>query len=54
MAALKAAARRYRTTVSEYVRQRLHVAVAERMGVTSILSFDWGFDAVHGLERIAD
>ncbi|MBT8488631.1 MAG: type II toxin-antitoxin system VapC family toxin [Gemmatimonadetes bacterium] len=33
-------------------RDAIHVAVAERMGVTRILSFDRGFDQVEGLERI--
>lgn len=33
-------------------RDAIHVAVAERMGVTRILSFDRGFDSVEGLDRV--
>lgn len=34
-------------------RDAVHVAVMERSGVHRILSFDSGFDALKGLERIA-
>lgn len=35
-------------------RDALHVAVMRRYGVGTILSFDAGFDAVDGIERIAE
>ena len=35
-------------------RDALHVAVMERHGVRRILTFDAGFDAVPGLERICE
>jgi hypothetical protein len=45
-----------RDSVAESVhlsaRDALHVAVMERHGVRRILTFDAGFDAVPGLERI--
>ncbi|WP_370327623.1 PIN domain-containing protein [Euzebya sp.] len=34
-------------------RDALHVAVARLHGIGHILSFDHGFDAVEGLERMA-
>lgn len=34
-------------------RDALHVAVMERRGVRRILSFDAGFDAVEGVDRVA-
>ena len=33
-------------------RDAIHVAVMEQQGITQILSFDSGFDAVPGLERL--
>ncbi len=33
-------------------RDAIHVAVMRRRGITRILSFDRGFDAVEGIERI--
>lgn len=33
-------------------RDSLHVAVMERQGIAGILSFDGGFDAVPGIERL--
>lgn len=34
-------------------RDALHVAVARRHDIRRILTFDSGFDAVHGIERLA-
>jgi predicted nucleic acid-binding protein len=40
-------------TAALSARDAIHVAVMERHGVASILSFDRGFDAYPGLHRIA-
>jgi predicted nucleic acid-binding protein len=34
-------------------RDAIHVAIMERHGVKRIMSFDAGFDAVHGIERLS-
>ena len=34
-------------------RDALHVAIMQRQGITAILSFDSGFDAVAGIARVA-
>jgi predicted nucleic acid-binding protein len=34
------------------VRDALHIAVMERAGTTRILSFDCGFDACSGIDRV--
>lgn len=34
-------------------RDALHVAVMRRMGITRIFSFDAGFDAIEGVDRVA-
>lgn len=53
LADVRLAARIVERALPLQARDALHLAIMERYGVSRILTFDRGFDAISGIERLA-